>query len=63
MNSTKIINFGRDYAVLILIVLLMIVLSLSSDAFLTPRNLLNILNQNAPLAIIACALTLSLIHI
>ena len=53
MNSTKIINFGRDYAVLILIVLLMIVLSLSSDAFLTPRNLLNILNQNAPLAIIA----------
>jgi len=61
MNSTKIINFGRDYAVLILIVLLMIVLSLSSDAFLTPRNLLNILNQNAPLAIIACALTLVII--
>ena len=61
MNSLKIINFGRDYAVLILIVLLMIVLSLASDAFLTPRNLLNILNQNAPLAIIACALTLVII--
>jgi|TARA_X000001036_G_scaffold429718_1_gene461305 ribose transport system permease protein len=61
MNSSKIINFGRDYAVLILIVLLMIVLSLASDAFLTPRNLLNILNQNAPLAIIACALTLVII--
>ena len=61
MNSSKILNFGRDYAVLILIVLLMIVLSLASDAFLTPRNLLNILNQNAPLAIIACALTLVII--
>ena len=61
MNSSKIINFGRDYAVLILIVLLMFVLSLASDAFLTPRNLLNILNQNAPLAIIACALTLVII--
>ncbi len=61
MNSSKIINFGRDYAVLILIILLMIVLSLASDAFLTPRNLLNILNQNAPLAIIACALTLVII--
>ena len=61
MNSPKIINFCRDYAVLILIVLLMIVLTLSSDAFLTPRNLLNILNQNAPLAIIACALTLVII--
>ena len=61
MNSSIIINFCRDYAVLILIVLLMIVLTLSSDAFLTPRNLLNILNQNAPLAIIACALTLVII--
>ena len=61
MNNLKIINFSRDYAVLILIVLLMIVLTLSSDAFLTPRNLLNILNQNAPLAIIACALTLVII--
>ena len=61
MNSLKIINFGRDYAVLILIIILMIVLSLASDAFLTTRNLLNILNQNAPLAIIACALTLVII--
>ena len=52
------INFLRTYAVLILIVLLMIILTLSSEAFLTPRNLLNILNQNTPLAIIASALTL-----
>ena len=51
----------REYAVLILIVLLMIILTLSSDAFLSPRNLLNILNQNAPLAIIAAALTLCII--
>lgn len=54
-------NFFREYAVLILIVFLMIVLTVSSDAFLTPRNLLNILNQNAPLAIIASALTLVII--
>ena len=55
------VDFLRTYAVLILIVLLMIILSLSSEAFLTPRNLLNILNQNAPLAIIASALTLVII--
>ncbi len=61
MNSSRLINFCRDYAVLILILILMIILTLSSDAFLTPRNLLNILNQNAPLAIIACALTLVII--
>mgnify|MGYP006158853937 CR=1 FL=1 len=61
MNIDYILNFLRNYAVLILIIFLMIVLTISSDAFLTPRNLLNILNQNAPLAIIACALTMVII--
>jgi ribose transport system permease protein len=61
MNIDYILNFLRNYAVLILIVLLMIILTLSSNAFLTPRNLINILNQNAPLAIIACALTMVII--
>jgi ribose transport system permease protein len=36
-------------------------MSLISDAFLTPRNLLNILNQSTPLALIAAALTLVII--
>ena len=45
MNNINILNFCRDYAVLILIVVLMVVLTLASDAFLTPRNLLNILNM------------------
>ena len=61
MQLAKIINFSRNYAVLILIVLLMIVLSFASEAFFTSRNLLNILNQNTPLAIIASALTLVII--
>ncbi|MDC1296552.1 ABC transporter permease [Alphaproteobacteria bacterium] len=61
MNIDYILNFLRNYAVLILIICLMIILSLSSEAFLTTRNLLNILNQNAPLAIIACALTMVII--
>ena len=39
----------------------MIILTFASEAFLTPRNILNILNQNAPLAIIASALTLVII--
>ena len=46
---------------LILIVLLMIALTIRSDAFLTTRNLLNILTQNAPLAIVAMAGTLVII--
>jgi len=54
-------DFLREYGVLIIIVLLMIGLSFLSPSFLTPRNLLNILNQSAPLALIAAALTLVII--
>ncbi|WP_226626603.1 ABC transporter permease [Alloyangia pacifica] len=54
-------DFARDYGVLVIIALLLVGLSLISDSFLTARNLLNILNQSAPLAIIACALTLVII--
>lgn len=51
----------REYGVLLIIVLLLIVLTMLSDSFLTPRNLLNILNQSTPLFIISCALTLVII--
>ncbi|MBP0616797.1 ABC transporter permease [Jiella mangrovi] len=54
-------DFAREYGVLTIIVVLMIALALISDSFLTARNLLNIINQSAPLAIIACALTLVII--
>lgn len=54
-------DFLREYGVLIIIVLLMIGLSFLSPSFLTTRNLLNILNQSAPLALIAAALTLVII--
>lgn len=57
----SVLDFIREYGVLIIIVALMIGLSLISESFLTPRNLLNILNQSAPLALIAAALTLVII--
>jgi ribose transport system permease protein len=60
-GSHALADFARSYGVLIIIVLLMIVLSFLSDSFLTPRNLLNILNQSTPLALIAVALTLVII--
>jgi ribose transport system permease protein len=55
------LEIAREYGVLIIIAVLMISLTLLSDSFLTPRNLLNILNQSTPLFIIACALTLVII--
>ncbi|MDE0521117.1 MAG: ABC transporter permease [Boseongicola sp. SB0662_bin_57] len=61
MTRAQVLRFLQTYAVLILIVALMVALTILSDSFLTLRNLLNILNQNAPLAIMASAMTLVII--
>ena len=50
-----------DYGVLVTFVALFVALSIASPAFLTTRNLLNILDQSAPVGIIACAATLVII--
>ncbi|MGF1618602.1 MAG: ABC transporter permease [Acidimicrobiia bacterium] len=56
-----VVEFVRRFGVVILLVILFIALSLGSDAFFSGRNLLNILNQNAPIAIIAMAGTFVII--
>ncbi len=50
-----------DYAVLLVLVAMFVTLSLTSDTFLSKTNLLNILDQWAPVGIIACAGTLVII--
>ncbi len=61
LSSAQVARFFQTYAVLIMIAILIVALSLMSDSFLTFRNLQNILNQNAPLAIMASAMTLVII--
>ncbi|MDF0600257.1 ABC transporter permease [Psychromarinibacter sp. C21-152] len=61
IDTGRVLDFAREYGVLIIIGMLLVGLSFASDSFFTARNLLNILNQSAPLAIIACALTLVII--
>ena len=61
MSRFRLGRFLQAYAVLIMIAVLIVALSFLSDSFLTYRNLLNILNQNAPLAIMASAMTLVII--
>ena len=51
----------RDYAIVVCFVALFIALAIASDVFLTSTNLLNVLEQNAPVGIIAIALTLVLV--
>lgn len=47
----------RDFGIVLTLVALFVVLSISSPAFLTERNLLNIVNQSVPLGILACGTT------
>lgn len=61
MTRFAVARFLQGYAVLIMIVILMTTLTAMSDSFLSAQNLLNILNQNAPLAIMAAAMTLVVI--
>jgi ribose transport system permease protein len=51
----------RDYGIVIGFVALFVTLSLASPAFLTTRNLLNVLDQSAAVGIIACGATLVII--
>jgi ribose transport system permease protein len=60
-SLTRVLLFARDYAVLILLVILLIVLGIASPSFLTFNNIVNIINQNTPLAIIAVAGTFVII--
>ncbi len=51
----------RDLGIVLAFLALFIALSIATDTFLTQRNLLNILDQSAPLGIIACAVTICII--
>jgi ribose transport system permease protein len=51
----------RDYAIILALITLFIVLAASSDAFLTTRNLLNILDQWTPVCVMALGMTLLLV--
>lgn len=61
LGAASVARFFQTYAVAIMIVVLIVLLSFLSDSFLTVRNLVNILNQNTPLAIMAAAMTLVII--
>jgi ribose transport system permease protein len=61
LTASSALGVVRDYAVLILLAALVVVLSVSTPSFFTSTNLLNIVNQNAPLAIVAVAGTFVII--
>jgi ribose transport system permease protein len=53
--------FIRDYSILTVLVIAIIVLGIVEPAFLTVRNLRNLLDQNAGIGAIACGMTFAII--
>jgi ribose transport system permease protein len=51
----------RDLGIVLAFLALVVGLSIATDTFLTERNLLNILDQSAPVGIITCAVTICII--
>ncbi|MER8454239.1 ABC transporter permease [Mesorhizobium sp. M1428] len=51
----------KDYAILTALILAIFVLAIVEPAFLTPRNMRNLLDQNAGVGIIACGMTFVII--
>jgi ribose transport system permease protein len=51
----------RSYGIVVSFLVLFVGLSFASDKFLTTRNLLNILDQSAPVGIVACGVTIGII--
>jgi ribose transport system permease protein len=51
----------RDYGIVIAFLALCVGLALATDTFFTDRNILNILDQSAPVGIIACAITICMV--
>ena len=60
-RGARIFELIAEYAVLALLAIVFAWLAFASPAFLSTQNIFNILNQNAPLAIVACAGTLVII--
>lgn len=61
ITPASVLLFLRDYAVLVLLAIILVVLAIATPSFFTFANIINIVNQNAPLAIIAVAGTFVII--
>jgi ribose transport system permease protein len=55
------LRLARRNAIVLIFLALFVGLAISSDAFLTKENLLNLLDQNAGVGIVACGMTLVII--
>ena len=56
-ESINVNTIIRDYGILLALILLMVILSMSNQYFLTPRNILNVLRQTSINGILAIGMT------
>lgn len=59
--NSSLLNFGRQNAILVAFLIVLLVLAVTREQFLTVQNLTNILQQNAIIGVIACGMTFAII--
>ena len=60
-NRVRALDLARRYGIVIVFGALIVVLTLTLPQFRTPGNISNVLQQNAVIGIIACAMTFAII--
>ncbi len=60
-RSAQALQLARDYGIVVAFGLVFLILAVTTPNFATSENLENVLYQNAPLAIIACGITIAMI--
>nr|WP_295374638.1 ABC transporter permease [Pseudoxanthomonas sp.] len=59
--NARVVAWLRDYSVVVIVALLFIVMSFTAPSFFSARNFMNILDQNAPLMLVALGTTFVII--
>ena len=60
-GGRALIAWGRDYGIVAILLLLCVIFAVTTDSFLTQRNLINLAEQSAEPALLACGMTVVII--
>jgi ribose transport system permease protein len=60
-NGRALLGWARDYGIVVILLVLCVFFAVTADAFLTQRNLINLAEQSAEPALLACGMTVVII--
>jgi ribose transport system permease protein len=60
-SGRALIAWARDYGIVVILLLICFIFAVTTDTFLTERNLINLAEQSAEPALLACGMTVVII--